>query len=429
MHSDSYGLPLSTASTEAVQAFDQGVTGLLSWDRRTVDFFRGCAAQDPGLAVAHAGLATALFVEEAFEEARAAMAAARDAAASGSEREQSQVAALDHYVNLRPADAEAAMKNHLTVFPRDLMIAQRLYLMWFFQGRFAEMGALTDALRETLPDDGFVNGFHAFVLEETGNSGEAVRWAEACIARNPEDTWGVHALTHALYDLRAYDEAMERIPPAMDACVNMNYYWNHMLWHLVLFRLASGAYDRGSQMCHDFFEREPSPRGLDLRNTVSVLWRFELFGMEVGERWQPFVRILRDQLDRPEDSPFHHAHVGMALAGGRDWETAARHLDILRRRHERAASDIWGAVVIPLNEAQHAFIRGDYALAVDRTEPIWDQIIRLGGSKTQRDAFHDTLLEACFRAGDTARAKRYLEERLTRRAEHFWTHRAHAAGS
>ena len=423
MQPDAYGLPLSTASGDAVAAFDRGVNGLLSWDRRSVDFFRDAAAGDADLAAAHAGLAVAHFVEEAFPEARSAMAAARRAADRGSERERSLVAALDHYVNLRPADAEAAMRSHLRTWPADLTIAQRLYLMWFFQGRFAEMRELSETLLEALPEDSFVHGFLAFVFEEQGDSEEAVRWAERCIAQNPEDTWGVHALTHALYDLEAYEEALERVPPALDACVHMNYYRNHMLWHLVLFRIAVGGYEAASEMCRDWFEAEPSPRGLDLRNTVSTLWRFELYGMDLGERWQPFVAILRDQLDRPEDSPFHHSHVGMALAGGRDWETAEAHLDILRARGRASGNDIWERVVIPLNEAQHAFVRGEWDRVVAKTEPIWDEIIRLGGSKTQRDAFHDTALEAALRSTDTARARRYLDERLARRAEHFWSNR------
>ena len=423
MQLDAYGLSLSTDSGESAASFDRGVNGLLSWDRRSVGFFSDSAAGDSGLAAAHAGLAVAHFVEEEFAEARAAMSAARDAAGTGSEREQSLVAALDHYVSLRPADAERAMRAHLGAWPTDLMIAQRLYLMWFFQGRFADMRELSETLLEALPEDAFVHGFQAFVLEEQGHGEEAVRWAERCIARNPEDTWGVHALTHALYDLEAYDEALERVPPALDACVHMNYYRNHMLWHLVLFRIAVGGYEQASEMCRDWFERAPSPRGLDLRNTVSTLWRFELYGMELAERWRPFVDILKRQLDRPEDSPFHHAHVGMALAGGRDWETAEAHLDILRARGRASGNDIWERVVIPLNEAQHAFIRGEWDRVVERTEPIWDEIVRLGGSKTQRDAFHDTMLEAALRSTDRARARRWLDERLSRRGEHFWSNR------
>ena len=120
------------------------------------------------------------------------------------------------------------------------------------------------------------------------------------------------------------------------------------------------------------------------------------------------------------------AHEDIAfnwLAGGRDWDTAERHLDILRARARASDNDIWDRVVIPLNEAQHAFVRGKWDRVVAKTEPIRSQIIRLGGSKTQRDAFHDTLLAAALRSTDTDRARRYLDERLARRAEHFWSNR------
>ena len=423
MNLDAYGLTLSTGSEDAVAAFDLGVAGLLSWDRRTVDFFRDAAARDPGFAAAHAGLAAALFVEEEFAASRAAMSLARDVAGTGSEREQSLVAALDRYVNHRPRDAEAAMRAHLAAWPTDLTIAQRLYLMWFFQGRFSDMRELTDALLAGLPEDPFVLGLHAFVLEEQGDSEEAASWAERCIERIRRTPGGCTRSPMRSTSSGRMRRRSKGCRPALDACVHMNYYRNHMLWHLILFEIAVGGYDRASAMCRDFFEREPSPRGLDLRNTVSTLWRFELYGMDPGERWRPFVEILKRQLDRTEDSPFHHAHVGMALAGGRDWETAERHLDVLRARARASGNDIWDRVVIPLNEAQHAFIRGEWDRAIEKTEPIRSEIIRLGGSKTQRDAFHDTLLEAALRSSDTARAKRYLDERLSRRAEHFWTGR------
>ena len=202
MRLDAYRLPLSTASDGAAGAFDQGVNGLLSWDRRTVDFFRGSAAGDADLAAAHAGLAVAHFVEEEFAEARAAMAAARQTAGKGSERERSLVVCARPLCEPAPGRCRSGdARPPFGLIPTDLMIAQRLYLMWFFQGRFADMRELTETLLDTLPEDAFVEGFHAFVLEEQGDGAEAVRWAERCIERNPEDTWGVHALTHALYDL------------------------------------------------------------------------------------------------------------------------------------------------------------------------------------------------------------------------------------
>jgi len=72
----------------------------------------------------------------------------------------------------------------------------------------------------------------------------------------------------------------------------------------------------------------------------------------------------------------------------------------------------------------HAFGRGDYRVAVERIEPIRPRLIELGGSRAQRDVFHDTLFEAAFRAGDPARAARYLAERIARRPDHLWKARA-----
>jgi tetratricopeptide (TPR) repeat protein len=282
---------------------------------------------------------------------------------------------------------------------------------------------LTSTLLPRLEATSFVLGLHAFVLEELGRCDEALRVAEACIARNPEDTWGVHALAHALYEMGESKEGLRRVPPAIARCPNMNYYRNHMLWHVILMHLFEGDYARASDMTHAVFEREPSRLALDLRNSLSALWRLELGGMDVKARWQPFVEIARGLIDRPEDLPFHHAHLGMVLAAGGDWPTAERHLDLLRSRVAGDRTGVLGDIVIPLVEGLHAFARREWRRVIDKIEPIRDRIIRIGGSRTQRDVFHDTLLEACFRAADGERAERYLAERLARRPDHFWVNR------
>jgi tetratricopeptide (TPR) repeat protein len=427
MGSDVYRLPVSTESREALEAYDRGVAGVLGWHRDTIDFFREATAADPGFALAHAGLAVSLFVEERFAEARAAARTAQALAPSASARERSHVEAVGLYVQVRMQEAEQAMREHLAAYPGDLLIAQRLYFIWFFQGRNAEMLDLTSALLPRLPDTSFVLGLHAFVLEEVGRCAEALRAAELCVERNPEDTWGVHALVHALYEMGAAREGLARLPSALAACPHMNYYRNHLLWHLILMHLYEGDYARASQMTHAVFERQPSPLALDLRNSISALWRLALCGMDVKARWQPFVEIAHGLLERPEDLPFHHAHIGMVLAGGADWRTAERHLDYLRRRAATDASGVLGEVAIPLIEGLHAFGRQDWRGAIASIEPIRDRVIQLGGSRTQRDVFHDTLLEACFRAGDGERAEGYLAERLSRRRDHFWAQRQRAA--
>jgi hypothetical protein len=116
----------------------------------------------------------------------------------------------------------------------------------------------------------------------------------------------------------------------------------------------------------------------------------------------------------------------MALAGARDGTTAETQLEMLRQRVPKDATGLIDGVLIPLAEGLHAFAREDYRTAIDRIEPLGPRIVELGGSRAQRDVFHDTLLEACFRAGDADRATRFLAERVARRPDHYWVHRRRA---
>jgi hypothetical protein len=217
------------------------------------------------------------------------------------------------------------------------------------------------------------------------------------------------------------------MPGAIDGCTRIGWYRNHLLWHVVLMHLGSGDYDRASALTHTVFEREPSPLQLDMRNSLSLLWRFALCGMDVSARWAPFAEMARLNMNRPEDLPFHHPHLAMALAGGGDWAAAERHLEIVRAKIPPSGKGVIAEVVVPLIQGLHAFAASDWQGVIRQIEPLRPRIIELGGSRAQRDVFHDTLLEACFRAGDAERAHRLLAERVVRRPDHYWLNRRLAA--
>jgi hypothetical protein len=110
----------------------------------------------------------------------------------------------------------------------------------------------------------------------------------------------------------------------------------------------------------------------------------------------------------------------MALAGGGDWAAAAQHLAIVRAKIPPAGTGLIAEIVVPLIQGLHAFAARDWPGTIRWIEPLRPRIIEVGGSRAQRDVFHDTLLEACFRAGDGERAHRLLAERVVRRPDHYW---------
>jgi tetratricopeptide (TPR) repeat protein len=425
---DDHGLAVSTVEPAALECYQRGAHGLLGWDRHALDHFRAALDHDPRLALAHAGAGVCLFLEERFDEARVAAEAARQAVAGQSERERSHVEALALLVTSSPAETERAMRDHLAAWPGDRLIVQRLYFVWFWQGRFPEMLALTSALTRWSPGDSFLLGLHAFALEQAGRCDEAVRVAQAAILANPRDAWAIHALAHALYEMAAFDTGVRRLPATIHPCTHLGWFRNHLLWHLTLMFLAAGDYGRASTLGRRVFERAPSSIPGDLHDSISLLWRLGLAGLDVEARWPPFVEIARNRLGR-QALLFHAVHLGMALAAGGDWATAERQLGMLRERVRKDRTGLVGEVVVPLVEGLHAFAGGDYQRAIARIEPLRPRLVEIGGSRAQREIFHDTLLEACFRAGDLDRAERLLVERVARRPDHLWRTRRQRARS
>jgi tetratricopeptide (TPR) repeat protein len=423
MRADAYGLPVSTGMPAALARYDEGVRGLLDWSRSAVEAFRDAVALDPGLALAHAGAAVCLFLEERFAPAREAADAARAAAATQTARERSHAEAVALLVGGRVGPAERLMLEHLDAWPRDVIVLQRLYFIWFWQGRFRKMLDLTSRVLPSYGEDSFVLGLHAFVLEQADRCREAIDAAQLAIARNPRDAWAVHALAHALYELGAFDEGVGRLPPAIHPCQHLNWFRNHLVWHLALMHLSRGDYGRAVSISRATFERAPSMVAGDLHDSIALLWRQDLFGLPVGaDRWRPFAEIARQRLDR-QGLLFHAAHLAMALAGGGDWSTAEMQIGMLRQRVPKDSTGLVADVLIPLVEGLQAFARGEYRASIERMEPLGPRIVELGGSRAQRDVFHDTLLEACFRAGDGDRTTRLLAERVARRPDHYWLRR------
>ena len=419
MPTDRYGLPVSTADPAALALYDRAVYALQAWQADALSLFRAAAERDPALALAHAGAAVCLFLEERFPETKAATEAARAAVVGASPRERSHVAALTAWTSGQVLEAERLMREHLATWPRDVMVFQRLYYVYFWLGRFPDLLALTDSLRGHYPGSSFMLGMHAFGLEEAGRLPEAMRTAEEALALESNDAWSVHALAHALYESESFDSGVTKLPAAIHPCRGLNWFRNHLLWHLALLHFARGEYERASDIARATFEREPSAIAGDLHDSISLFWRLELAGQPVGARWAPFTAIARERVSRM-GLLFHAAHVTMALAGGGDWATARAHLEGIRARAPRDPTRLMGEVLAPLVEGLQAFAQGDYRTTIARIEPLRPRLVELGGSRAQRDVFHDTLFEACFRAGDAERAGRYLAERLARRRDHPW---------
>jgi hypothetical protein len=198
----------------------------------------------------------------------------------------------------------------------------------------------------------------------------------------------------------------------------------HILWHRALFHFDLEEYDR----VLDFYDREVRKEQtddyLDITNAVALLWRLELVGVDVGDRWQELAERSAAHVG-DHMLVFADVHYAMALAAA-DRPGAARMLDSARRfatedRGTEAA--VMRDVGLALAQAGLAWRDADFGRVVDLIWPVRSRIRGIGGSHAQRDIFEQTLLAAAIKAGRLPLAHALVSERLQRRPTSLWTKR------
>ena len=119
---------------------------------------------------------------------------------------------------------------------------------------------------------------------------------------------------------------------------------------------------------------------------------------------------------------FRDAHAALAFAGSGNHESMAKMTGRLREAAEKGDS-FTREVVLPLVQGIEAFAEENYAESVRLLEPVFPQLVRVGGSHAQREVFEDTMLEAYIRAEQFEKAEDLLKVRLKQREsirDTFW---------
>lgn len=411
---DLYGLPISTGSTAAAEAYREGQQAMLAQAPEPDAPFRRAIAADPGFALPHAAVALIEQRELRLPEARASAAAAEQLAPRATRREQQHVAAVVDAVSGRGPRAIARIREHLQEFPRDAVLLHFVTTSLLFAGQQEQMVQVTESAGPAYGDgDWFWLGVHAFALQEVRRFDEARRAALRSLDLFPLGAFTTHALAHVHYELGEYAEGAGFMPGWLARYPREGGMHLHLSWHLALFYLARGAYGDVMRLYDEAIRPAARPGGFQLYDPVSLLWRLQVYGGTAPEGlWPELVEIAAPRAAAP-GMIFADLHNGMALAAaGRD-EELERLFGSLQQRAARGNPA--AEVALPLLQGMQAFARGDYATAADLIEPIEARIYLVGGSKAQREVFHDTLLEALLRCGRFEAAESRLRERLDRR--------------
>jgi hypothetical protein len=421
---DRYGLPLSTTSSAARDAYVDAVDLLLASQAGAERRFGDALAADPTFALAAIGRGRVLAVCGRAAEACEAAALARKLAADATRREQQHVEALALTVEGRGADALAATRAHLMDFPRDAMVlapavgtVTGVIALSGRRDREAELLALLDALAPHYDDDWWFAAAHAFAMVEAGDADRGRPLVERALVLNRDNASAVHVYAHACYEQGDDAQAARYLDDWLPAYDYGGTLHCHLWWHVALFALARADLDGAWNAYTKWIAPGASwgPPQNTLTDGASFLWRAELAGAPRRPvEWAAMHDYARAAFPRVGVA-FADVHVALAAAGAGD-ATALEALSAALREHEAAGRQAAGPVVAALAEAFGAFARGDYAAAIGRLSPLIGDHVRIGGSRAQRDLVEHTLLAAYLRAGRATDAEAMLARRPARRS-------------
>jgi len=434
---DRFGMILSTNSTAAAESWQDGIDRLLSQNHGPEIKFQEAIELDEGFAMAHGCLAYWYQQRARPEEARKTIKQALALASGASRRERQQIDAVSYWINGQGRDSIALIKEHLSEFPRDgllLRLAHRLYMLGCSGAGSPnfppEYLALLRGVEAHCMDDWGFLAEYAFAHHETGQLDKAMELAQRSLDINPANAVACHSMTHVHFergDASSGEDFLGTWLQGFDAPASS---YVHLSWHLALFELAQGKYQETLDRYEKYIRPSVVAKSMaTLNDSASLMWRLQMYcGTPPPKPWVEVLTIAAPAAERP-GAAFRDAHAALAFAGGGDYEAMTIMTSRLREAAE-GGNSFARDVVLPLVQGIEAFAQGRYTESVRLLEPVFPQLVRVGGSHAQREVFEDTMLEAYIRAEQFEKAESMLRNRLNQREsvrDTFWLGRVQSA--
>lgn len=433
VHRDRNGHPISTGSGAAADEYNQGIERAISNGAFAERHLQAAITADEGFALAHAALARQLQFQGKMSEARASLELAKATAAGTTRREQQHVATMAACIESGTEKALAAVREHVAEWPTDAWVlyqASGVYSLVGFSGhqdRDQEQLDLLAPLAEAYGDDWWYLSALAFAENELDLRDQARRHANRALDLFPRSGHTAHTVAHVHFeagDVASGASFLEGWRPGFEREAPM---YGHLAWHHALFHLILGDFERVDAI----YESELRPAVSQepalgcVADAASLLWRLMLGGRNGDLPWQEVSEFAAEAFPAA-GVMFADVHCAFAHAAAGNVDALERLTAQLSARAQAGKLPA-GSIVPTLAEAIAAFARGEYEVVVHLLQPRLQEVVRIGGSHAQREVIEDTLIEACFRAGEFERAEGLLRERVERRPglrDRRWLERA-----
>nr|XP_020040189.1 tetratricopeptide repeat protein 38 isoform X4 [Castor canadensis] len=371
------GLPLSTMSNEACKLFDATLTQYVKWTNdKSLGGIEGCLsklkAADPTFAMGHAianglvliGTGSSVRLDKELDLAVKTMVEISKTQPL-TLREQLHVSAVETFAKGNFPKACDIWEQILRDHPTDMLALKFSHDAYFYLGYQEQMrdsvARIYPFWTPDVPLSSYVKGIYSFGLMETNFYDQAEK-----LAKEDSD---------------------------MLAC--------HNYWHWALYLIEKGEYEAALTIYdnHILPSLQASGMMLDVVDSCSMLYRLQMEGVFVGQRWQDVLPVTQKH-SQDHILLFNDAHFLMASLGARDSQTTQELLTSLQEASKSPGENcqhlLARDVGLPLCQALVEAEDGNPDRVLELLLPIRYRIVQIGGSNAQRDIFNQLLIHAAL---------------------------------
>jgi tetratricopeptide (TPR) repeat protein len=413
---DAFGLDVTNAAPETIAALDTFGRDWIAYGQGLGALFPA-AARDPACRLATAWAALlhmSLEAAEGYAAARPLLDTLRAGSHALTPREDAIIEAALRWGREDYAASLIAFEKAVALAPGDIVAAKWGQYLAFNLGDTDAMLRLGHAACKARPDLAEAWGMLAFAEEQVHQLDRAESAARQALAMNPDEAWAQHALAHVFETQGRLDEGIAMLEAAAPGWATRSIFMaEHNYWHLALFHLDRDEPARALAIWDEHLWGRWPEFAQEQIGAVSLLWRLEMRGIDVSHRWEPVARNIAARAHE-HIWPFHDMHYVHALARIGDMGRARALLGSLQDKADRTGG-AWATIAAPLARAIVDAAQGrtqDAAMQLGRLLP---QLHLIGGSHAQRDLFVQAWIDACFRAGEGAHLRPWLEARAQAR--------------
>src|ERR1051326_6983940 len=295
MTKDAQNQDVSGATAESVTLYDRAVHAYNTGYGDAMGLCDEALAAAPDFVMAHltkAWMFTIANDPALVGKARGLLKTAEDLPMN--DRERGHLAALRKATAGARIAAVGVLDTHLMHYPHDLVAHQAAMLMDGFLGRFRWV---RDRSARALPrwsqdmqGYGTMLAFHGFGCEEAGDYARAEEESREAAEREPYSFWPHHTVAHVM-------EMTGRPQDGLGWMVAREPFWSTqdnlnrvaIWWHKSLFHLELGQSEEALRLYDGPILATLRPLAINLTNLSALLWRLDLLGQDVGDRWRGLV--------------------------------------------------------------------------------------------------------------------------------------------